>query len=138
MNEIFLLFYNDLGLNNQKILCLPSIYQFERTGTNLDHPSYFKGYSWIISSFIYTYEVFSGGLVLFKVQILKTYWMKIRMLITKDFNPMWNIANECRGGHLSFVRLSFFLLKQMIFYVIICISFVWSFVKQIIDDLCHA
>ena len=33
-----------------------------------------------------------------------------------------NIANECRGGHLSFVRLSFFLLKQMIFYVIICIS----------------
>ena len=27
---IFLLFYNDLGLNNQKILCLPSIFQFER------------------------------------------------------------------------------------------------------------
>ena len=34
----FLLFYNALDLNNQKILCLPSIYQFERTGTNLDHP----------------------------------------------------------------------------------------------------
>jgi hypothetical protein len=33
-----LLFHNDLDLNNQKILCLPSIYQFERTGTNLDHP----------------------------------------------------------------------------------------------------
>ena len=27
---IFLLFYNDLDLNNQKILCLPSIFQFER------------------------------------------------------------------------------------------------------------
>ena len=26
----FLLFYNDLYLNNQKILCLPLIYQFER------------------------------------------------------------------------------------------------------------
>ena len=36
---IFLLFYNDLYLNNQKILWLPSIYQFERTGTNVDHPS---------------------------------------------------------------------------------------------------
>ena len=36
---IFLLFYNALDLNNQKILCLPSIYQFERTGTNLDHPT---------------------------------------------------------------------------------------------------
>ena len=34
-----LLFYNALDLNNQKILCLPSIYQFERTGTNLDHPN---------------------------------------------------------------------------------------------------
>ena len=33
-----LLFYNDLDLNNQKILCLTSIYQFERTGTNLNHP----------------------------------------------------------------------------------------------------
>ena len=33
MDEIFyffLLFYNDLDLNNQKILCLPSIFQFER------------------------------------------------------------------------------------------------------------
>ena len=29
----------DLDLNNQKILCLPSIYQFERTGTNLNHPT---------------------------------------------------------------------------------------------------
>ena len=27
---IFLLFYNDLDLNNQKILCLPSIFQSER------------------------------------------------------------------------------------------------------------
>ena len=27
---IFFAFYNDLHLNNQKILCLPSIYQFER------------------------------------------------------------------------------------------------------------
>ena len=33
--SIFLIFYN-----NQKILCLPSIHQFERTGTNLDHPIY--------------------------------------------------------------------------------------------------
>ena len=36
---IFLIFYNDLDLNNQKILCLPSIYEFERTGTNLNHPN---------------------------------------------------------------------------------------------------
>ena len=35
---IFLLFYIDLDLHNQKMLCLPSIYQFERTGTNLNHP----------------------------------------------------------------------------------------------------
>ena len=34
----FLLFYNPLDLNNQKILWLPSIYEFERTGTNLNHP----------------------------------------------------------------------------------------------------
>ena len=27
---VFFLFYNSLDLNNQKILCLPSIYQFER------------------------------------------------------------------------------------------------------------
>ena len=27
---IFLLFYNDLDLNNQKSLCLPSIFRFER------------------------------------------------------------------------------------------------------------
>ena len=33
-----MLFYNALDLNNQKMLCLSSIYQFERTGTNLDHP----------------------------------------------------------------------------------------------------
>jgi hypothetical protein len=33
-----LLFYNALDLNNQKILWLPSIYEFERTGTNLNHP----------------------------------------------------------------------------------------------------
>ena len=41
MKEIFnffLLFYNDLDLNNQEILWPPSIYQFERAGTNLDHP----------------------------------------------------------------------------------------------------
>ena len=37
MFYLFLLFYNDLDLNNQKILWLPSIYQFERTGTNLNH-----------------------------------------------------------------------------------------------------
>jgi hypothetical protein len=35
---VFLLFYNALDLNNQKILWLPSIYEFERTGTNLNHP----------------------------------------------------------------------------------------------------
>jgi hypothetical protein len=34
-----LFLYNVLDLNDQKILCLPSIYQFERTGTNLNHPS---------------------------------------------------------------------------------------------------
>ena len=41
MNEMFyffLLFYNDLDLNNQKILWLPSIFQFERTVHNLNHP----------------------------------------------------------------------------------------------------
>ena len=41
---IFLLFYNDLDLYNQKILWLPSIFQFERTVHNLDHPSM---YVWI-------------------------------------------------------------------------------------------
>ena len=40
MNEMFyfLLFYNALDLDNQKMLCLPSIYEFERTGTTLNHP----------------------------------------------------------------------------------------------------
>ena len=37
--SLFFLFYNALDLNNQKKLCLPSIYQFERTETNLDHPT---------------------------------------------------------------------------------------------------
>ena len=32
----FLLFYNTLDLNNQKVLCLPSIFQFERTVTDLN------------------------------------------------------------------------------------------------------
>ena len=38
---IFFCFFisNALGLNNQKILCLPSTYEFERTGTNLNHPT---------------------------------------------------------------------------------------------------
>ena len=31
-----MLIYNDLDLNNQKILCLPSIFQFEKTVHNLD------------------------------------------------------------------------------------------------------
>ena len=35
---IFFAFYNALDLNNQKILCLPSIFQFERTVHNLNHP----------------------------------------------------------------------------------------------------
>ena len=35
----FLLFYNVLDLNNQKILWLPSILLFERTVHNLDHPN---------------------------------------------------------------------------------------------------
>ena len=42
MNEMFyffLLFYYDLDLNNEKILCLPSIFQFERTVHNLSHPN---------------------------------------------------------------------------------------------------
>ena len=42
MDEMFyfsLLFYNVLDLNNQNILWLPSIYQIERTGTNLNHPT---------------------------------------------------------------------------------------------------
>ena len=42
MDEIFyffLVFYNVLDLNNQKLLWLPSIYQFEKTGTNLNHPN---------------------------------------------------------------------------------------------------
>ena len=36
---IFLLFYNALNLNNQTILCLPSIYQFERILGFWDHPN---------------------------------------------------------------------------------------------------
>jgi hypothetical protein len=36
---LFLLFYNALELNNQEILCLPSIYQFDRTATDLSHPT---------------------------------------------------------------------------------------------------
>ena len=42
MVEMFLfslLFYNALDLNNQKILCLPSICQFERIVTDLNHPN---------------------------------------------------------------------------------------------------
>ena len=42
MVEMFYFFaflYNALDLNNQKILCLPSIYQFDRTETNLKHPT---------------------------------------------------------------------------------------------------
>ena len=35
----FFAFFDDLDLKNQKILWLPSIFQFERTGTNLNHPS---------------------------------------------------------------------------------------------------
>ena len=34
----FFAFLNALDLNNQKILCLTSVYQFERTGTNLNNP----------------------------------------------------------------------------------------------------
>ena len=36
---LFLLFYNNLDLNNQKILWLPSILLFERTVYNLNHPN---------------------------------------------------------------------------------------------------
>ena len=50
----FLLFYNDLDLNNQKILWLPSIYQFERTGTNLDHPIVKKGFNIFTKNYLYT------------------------------------------------------------------------------------
>ena len=39
MFYFFLLFYNVLDLNNQKNLWLPSIFQFESTGTNLNHPT---------------------------------------------------------------------------------------------------
>ena len=39
MKCFILLFYDDLDLNNQKILCLPLIFQFERTVHNLDHPN---------------------------------------------------------------------------------------------------
>ena len=35
--SFFLLFYNALDLNNQKIMWLPSIFQFERTVHNLNH-----------------------------------------------------------------------------------------------------
>ena len=34
-----MLFYIVLDLNNQKILCLPSFFQFERTVNNLSHPN---------------------------------------------------------------------------------------------------
>ena len=37
--DFFLLFYNVLDLNNQKNLWLPSIFQFERTVHNLNHPN---------------------------------------------------------------------------------------------------
>ena len=43
-----MLFYNDLDLNNQKILCLPSIFQFERTVHNLSHPKRHRAQTWII------------------------------------------------------------------------------------------
>jgi hypothetical protein len=39
---VFFAFFNVLDLNNQKILWLPSIYQFERTGTNLNHPNVYS------------------------------------------------------------------------------------------------
>ena len=43
-----MLFYNDLDQNNQKILCLPSIFQFERTVHNLDHPIVVKWNKWVL------------------------------------------------------------------------------------------
>ena len=45
MNEMFyfFVFFNALDPNNQKILCPPSIYEFERTGTNLNHPKVATG-----------------------------------------------------------------------------------------------
>ena len=48
---------------NQKILWLPSIYQFERTGTNLDHPT--EQWNWnqlVFLSFIFSL----GKCVLFR------------------------------------------------------------------------
>ena len=38
---IFLLFYDALDLNNRRILRLPSIFQFDRTGTNLNYPIFY-------------------------------------------------------------------------------------------------
>ena len=38
---VFFAFYKALDLNNQKNLWLPSIFQFERTVHNLNHPSFY-------------------------------------------------------------------------------------------------
>ena len=38
MFYFFCFFYSALDLNNQKILCLTSIFQFDRTVHNLNHP----------------------------------------------------------------------------------------------------
>ena len=66
----FLLFYNALDLNNQKNLWLPSIYQFESIGTNLDHPnvytlrtSVFKGYIQEFKSYFQSHHMDKKGKV---------------------------------------------------------------------------
>ena len=59
-----MLFYNDLDLNNQKILCLSSIFQFERTVHNLSHTTEdFKFIQVFEFSFIFMFwkNLFWGG-----------------------------------------------------------------------------
>jgi hypothetical protein len=54
----FLLFYNVLDLNNQKILWLPSIFQFERTETNLNHPMQYALWTLDIEGPLHTISFF--------------------------------------------------------------------------------
>ena len=70
--------------------------------------------------------------------IFKTYVSENKDAPQKGFQPIMKYRQWILRWSSQFCKTIFFLQKQMIFYVIICISFVWSFVKQIIDDLCLA
>ena len=95
-----MLFYNDLDLNNQKILWLPSIYQFERTGTNLDHPSAhgqimfnkFNYSHYLIFSYLHS---LSSQVTCFPPSLLLSSW-KIPPLST--FHSLASLGTKC---HIS-------------------------------------